>query len=229
MFLRGDPVAELRLAPASVEQDAPAVYGAGTSIKSLDGRPSTSPDAVGTESGADGSVGRRRGLHRLHAQQLLHADHMDGAAAVQTARTYLAGKDRSSSVVMTDVIISELATTARTPNADETTAGMAMMDAFTAWMAMMDAFTAGMAMMDALTAGMATIDAFTAGMAMMDAVTAGMAMMDALTAGMAMMDTMSAGMASTDAKTAVMARTDARMAGTVQSAMESRPVWRVMT
>ena len=153
VFLRGDPVAELRLAPASVEQDAPAVYGAGTSIKSLDGRPSTSPDAVGTESGADGSVGRRRGLHRLHAQQLLHADHMDGAAAVQTARTYLAGKDRSSSVVMTDVIISELATTARTPNADETTAGMAMMDAFTAGMAMMDAFTAGMAMMDALPPG----------------------------------------------------------------------------
>ena len=54
-------------------------------------------------------------------------------------------------------------------------------------------------------------------------------MMDALTAGMAMMDDMTAGMASTDAKTAVMARTDARMAGTVPSAMEPRPVWRVMT
>ena len=89
--LRGDPVAELRLANASVVGQLATASGVTESSSSVsDGKPSASPDAEGPEPDVDRSVERRRSLHRLHAQPLLCADHTDGAVAASAAGSVLA-------------------------------------------------------------------------------------------------------------------------------------------
>ena len=99
---RGDPVTESRFAPASVVQDAPAVC-TGPLTKLLDRKLSVSPGAERPDSDVDRSVGRRRGLHRLQAQQLLRAGPTDGDVAVSAAGTYLAEDHEIVDVEMTDV------------------------------------------------------------------------------------------------------------------------------